>query len=59
MDKRLENFIRNVFSSLEKEFPKLKIYVYDVVSEVFLNDGGGLRKESDSFWVKFIMMIHL
>lgn len=52
MDKRLENFIRNVFSILEKEFPKLKIYAYDVVSEIFLNDGGGLRKESDSYWVK-------
>ena len=49
MNQRLENFIKNTFNLLEKEFPNLIIYSYDIVSEVFLNDGGGLRRESDWF----------
>lgn len=60
MDERLENFIKNTFSIFEKEFPKLKIYEYDVATEIFENDGGGMRKESiwfriygdDSFVIK-------
>ena len=52
MDKRLENFIKNIFSLFEKEFPNLEIYSYTIATEIFLNDGGGLRKEQESNWVK-------
>ena len=52
MDQRLETFIKNTFIFFEKEFPNLEIYSYDIVSEIFLNDGGGLRKEKESNWVK-------
>ena len=52
MDKRLENFIKNTFALFEKEFPNLIIYSYDIVTEIFLTDGGGLRKEQESNWVK-------
>ena len=52
MDKRLENFIKNTFALLEKEYPDLKIYSYDIATEIFLNEGGGIRKEQESDWVK-------
>ena len=40
MDQRLESFIKNTFDLLAKNFPKLEIYAYDVVNEIFINDGG-------------------
>ena len=52
MDKRLENLIKNIFTLFEKEFPNLEIYSYTVATEIFLNEGGGLRKEQESIWVK-------
>ena len=52
MDKRLENFIKNTFTLFEKEFPDLEIYSYDVATEIFSNDGGELRNEQESNWIK-------
>ena len=52
MDKRLENFIKNSFILFEKEFPNLEIYSYTIATEIFLNDGGGLRRNQESNWVK-------
>ncbi|MBR6598933.1 MAG: endo-1,4-beta-xylanase, partial [Oscillospiraceae bacterium] len=43
MNKRLENFIKDTFDLLKKEYPNLNVYAYDVCNELFLNDGGGLR----------------
>ncbi|MGB4092524.1 MAG: endo-1,4-beta-xylanase [Ruminococcus flavefaciens] len=44
MNKRLEDFIKNTFEAIAKQYPKLDLYSYDVCNELFLNDGGGLRK---------------
>ncbi len=43
MDQRMENYIKNVFALLEKEYPTVNFYAYDVVNEAFENDGNGLR----------------
>ena len=52
MNKRLENFIKDTFDLLAKEYPNLNVYAYDVCNELFLNDGGGLRPGSNSGWTK-------
>ncbi|MBQ5988786.1 MAG: endo-1,4-beta-xylanase, partial [Oscillospiraceae bacterium] len=52
MNQRLENFIKDTFDLLAKEYPKLEVYAYDVCNELFLNDGGGLRPGSNSGWTK-------
>ena len=52
MDKRLECLIKNIFALFEKEFPNLEIYSYTIATEIFLNEGGGLRNEQESIWVK-------
>ena len=44
MNKRLENFIKDTFDAIKTQYPKLNLYAYDVCNELFLNDGGGLRK---------------
>ncbi len=44
MNKRLESFIKNTFAALKSQYPNLDVYSYDVCNELFLNDGGGLRK---------------
>jgi GH35 family endo-1,4-beta-xylanase len=45
MDKRLEDMIKKTFAAIKKDYPKLDLYAYDVCNELFLNDGGGLRKK--------------
>ena len=45
MDKRLEAMIKQTFDLIKKNYPKLDLYAYDVCNELFLNDGGGLRKK--------------
>ncbi len=50
MNQRLENMIKNTFEILKNDYPDLKIYAYDVASDVFLSDGGGLRDTVSSKW---------
>ena len=45
MDKRMEAMIKQTFDLIKKNYPKLDLYAYDVCNELFLNDGGGLRKK--------------
>ena len=58
MLKRLENYIKNVFETLEKEYPEIDFYAYDVVNECWLDDGSqrpaGTQEEAskNSPWVK-------
>ena len=52
MNQRLENFIKNTFALLAKDFPNLKVYAYDVCNELFLNDGGGMRNAGNSKWMQ-------
>ncbi|MBP1567100.1 MAG: endo-1,4-beta-xylanase [Oscillospiraceae bacterium] len=52
MNQRLENFIKDTFDLLAKEYPKLEVYAYDVCNELFVNDGGGLRPGSNSGWTR-------
>ncbi|MCM1474567.1 MAG: endo-1,4-beta-xylanase, partial [Muribaculaceae bacterium] len=55
---RLENYIKNVFEALEKEYPEIDFYAYDVVNECWLDDGSarpaGTQEEAskNSPWVK-------
>lgn len=52
MDKRLENFIKNTFDLIKKDFPQLNVYAYDVCNEVFQGGGGGLRTAQESKWMQ-------
>ena len=52
MDQRLENFIKNTFALLAKDYPQLTVYAYDVCNELFLNDGGGMRGADNSKWMQ-------
>jgi len=57
MNKRMESYIKNVFTAIKTQYPNLKLYAYDVVNEAFTNNGGGLRKASgdtggDSKWTQ-------
>ena len=58
MLKRLENYIKNVFETIEKEYPEIDFYAYDVVNECWLDDGSqrkaGSQEEGsqNSPWVK-------
>ncbi len=49
MDKRLENFIKNTFEIIARDYPNLNLYSYDVCNEVFF-DNGKLRDASSSKW---------
>jgi GH35 family endo-1,4-beta-xylanase len=58
MSKRMESYIKNMFALIAKDFPTLKLYAYDVVNEIFL-DNGKQREPGDpstnddkSTWVK-------
>ena len=52
MNQRLESFIKNTFDLLARDYPRLKVYAYDVCNELFVNNGGGLRPGSDSKWMQ-------
>ena len=43
MNKRIDNFIKNTFDLLKKEYPTVKFYAYDVANECFDDQNGGLR----------------
>ena len=55
---RMENYIKNVFETLAKEYPDVEFYAFDVVNECWLDDGtarpAGTQEEgsSNSPWVK-------
>jgi len=57
MLKRMENYIKNVFDVLEKEYPTVNFYAWDVVNEAWLDNGnprkaGGYNIDSEtSGWV--------
>jgi len=42
MNKRMESYIKNIFALIQKDYPNLNLYAYDVVNEA-LNDNGSLR----------------
>jgi len=44
MTKRMENYIKNVMETLEKEYPNVEFYAWDVVNEAFANDTGNMRQ---------------
>lgn len=48
MDQRMENYIKNVVTLVTTEFPNLDIYAWDVVNEVFLEDGN-LRRPGSNY----------
>ena len=52
MNKRLESMIKNTFSALKSQFPNLQVHSYDVCNELFVNDGGGMRPETNSNWTR-------
>lgn len=59
MLQRMENYIKNVFAVLEKEYPTVNIYAWDVVNEAWQDDGTprnpgeqGSSGSSNSAWVK-------
>ncbi len=49
MNKRLESMIKNTFDALKTQYPRLKVYAYDVCNELFKNDGGGFRGDGGEF----------
>ena len=42
MDKRMENYIKNVMNAIKTEYPKLNVYSWDVVNEA-ASDSGTIR----------------
>ncbi len=42
MDKRMENYIRNVMEAIKTQYPKLNVYSWDVVNEA-ASDSGTMR----------------
>ena len=37
---------------MSKNYPKLEVYSYDVINELLINDGGGMRGAENSDWVR-------
>ncbi len=58
MLKRMENYIKNVMEIIEKEYPDVEFYAWDVVNEIWLDDGNprkpGTQAENPNYsgWVK-------
>ncbi|WP_295092288.1 endo-1,4-beta-xylanase [Ruminococcus sp.] len=52
MNKRLESLIKNTFTQLKSDYPDLQVHSYDVCSELFVNDGGGMRPAINSNWTR-------
>lgn len=59
MLKRMENYIKNVFETLEKEYPDVDFYAWDVVNEAWLDSGTprqpgeqGSTGSNNSAWVQ-------
>lgn len=58
MLQRMENYIKNVFAAIEKEYPTVDFYAWDVVNEAWLDNGsprtGGGQSENSNYsgWVK-------
>ncbi len=54
MDKRLESYIKNMFAAIEKQYPDLNLYAYDVANECISDDSnrtannGGTRVPGDN-----------
>ncbi|MDR2732893.1 MAG: endo-1,4-beta-xylanase [Fibromonadaceae bacterium] len=48
MDKRLESYIKNMFTAIETQYPNLNLYAYDVVNEAVGDDDGKKRPECNS-----------
>lgn len=53
MDKRLENYIKTVFEEIDRQYPKLDLYAYDVCNECVANtqdlidNNKGIRQAGD------------
>lgn len=58
MLQRLENYIKNIMTTIEAEYPNLEFYAWDVVNEAVLDSGGmrdpGSNNEvnGQSAWIK-------
>ncbi|MCL2183402.1 MAG: endo-1,4-beta-xylanase [Chitinispirillia bacterium] len=39
MNRRMESYIKNIFELIKKDFPKLDLYAYDVVNEIYSDSG--------------------
>ena len=59
MLKRMENYIKNVFTALKEEYPTVDFYAYDVVNEAWTDQGTprqpgqqGSSGSEQSAWVK-------
>ena len=59
MLQRMENYIKNVFETLEAEYPTVDFYAWDVVNEAWLDDGNprqpgeqGSSGSNNSAWVR-------
>ena len=54
MDKRMESYIKNMFSAIEQQYPELNLYAYDVANECISDDSnrtanfGGAREPGDN-----------
>jgi GH35 family endo-1,4-beta-xylanase len=55
MLKRLDSYIKNIFALINQEFPTLNLYAYDVVNEIFRDNGNhreaGFGDSEKSPWV--------
>lgn len=54
MDKRMESYIKNMFSAIEQQYPSLNLYAYDVANECVSDSSdrtanfGGAREPGDN-----------
>ena len=54
MDKRMESYIKNMFTAIEQQYPQLNLYAYDVANECISDDSnrtanfGGAREPGDN-----------